>query len=871
MSAIKGGFYYEKEPQQCHIEGMSGGTLSNADLLTDRVEPINELRHQNQELKKRLIRVEAEAKLERQTLLLQFEEMRARKSHIEEKERFIKHSEANLHELINNMQGSKDRTPRTEYDERATVSPYLYKDVPSVTIQKSDCSNPKYTRQTLEKRTTGVARSAKGNQESDPEGESSTLARHEVKSLFPDVESNKEIAFMSDDVQMLDGAEICATDMENLGSVKKGHQLKFNTNGVTSLVSPTKSFENIRTNRIHLPPTTRRLNSGHVEPTHPIRELQQPSPKFKSGPEASTPKDNKTRPSCDDEQYLSEFKDSVPDFNSVTNPVYSTRSRLIRDPKEPAIEYEAVKISDNGYGDYLKYQGVNSNPKFQRCYSQQSGGNTFTPNSMQRKTVDQMETNTPDLHSFDRAVSKELTSRNHLALSPGGILTSNDTNRTKSSLSPMRPSKPSQQLILNNGYSGRNSNIHVNNQQVFVSTHSRGQSFSGKQLEDQIQQSKSRRTSIDKQAQGCVTVNPGLLNINNINIDFVRKKIGITVASHAASFNNSKISMAPGNASAESIRNNSRTARNTHILCDSTAVSEARIKILDKTANSDKSRNSSPARATIKPKNFGVINEIDIGAVRKTSSSRLRSNNNITVEEGQPNHNCFFQSIPVRKGSGSTVRTIPRKVVSQNDIPNDLAHITVHDTTQYKSQRRVSTKKLSTTENVDRNYELDGKTNQQDNKDSSKRMSLLKKHKMNHIASTQRDNRHNTEDADRSTTFGYKPVNLTMHNKLKEGMTDQSKHPLGFKKLNTPIEYPAHLTHALNYSSIRHKPSQISTLLSGKGSSIKHFKPSHLNKSDKQATQQSVKQKDKSHILQYSPGCEDPTFRAPLSSDRYFN
>jgi hypothetical protein len=436
----------------------------------------------------------------------------------------------------------------------------------------------------------------------------------------------------------------------------------------------------------------------------------------------------------------------------------------------------------------------------------------------------------------------------------------------------MRPSKPSQQLILNNGYSGRNSNIHVNNQQVFASTHSRGQSFSGKQLEDQIQQSKSRRTSIDKQAQGCVAVNPGLLNINNINIDFVRKKIGITVASHAASFNNSKISMAPGNASAESIRNNSRTARNTHILCDSTAVSEARIKILDKTANSDKSRNSSPARATIKPKNFGVINEIDIGAVRKTSSSRLRSNNNITVEEGQPNHNCFFQSIPVRKGSGSTVRTIPRKVVSQNGHSKRLGphYCSRHDAVR-KVRGGLALRNSAPLKLPMEMMELDGKTNLQENKDSSKRMSLLKKHKMNHIASTQRDNRQNTEDADRSTTFGYKPVNLTMHNKLKEGMTDQSKHPLGFKKLNTPIEYPAHLTHALNYSSIRHKPSQISTLLSGKGSSIKHFKPSLLNKSDRQATQQSVKQKDKSHILQYSPGCEDPTFRAPLSSDRYFN
>ena len=64
---------------------------------------IKDLHSQNQELKKKLIRIESEAKLERAQLLMQFDQLRFKIDDIEVKEKFLKNSQASLTELIMRM------------------------------------------------------------------------------------------------------------------------------------------------------------------------------------------------------------------------------------------------------------------------------------------------------------------------------------------------------------------------------------------------------------------------------------------------------------------------------------------------------------------------------------------------------------------------------------------------------------------------------------------------------------------------------------------------------------------------------------------------------------------------------------------------
>lgn len=68
-----------------------------------------ELLHQNHELKKKLIRIEYEAKRERSMMLQQFEQMKAKMMDMDTKERFIKNSQASLNELISNINPVKDK------------------------------------------------------------------------------------------------------------------------------------------------------------------------------------------------------------------------------------------------------------------------------------------------------------------------------------------------------------------------------------------------------------------------------------------------------------------------------------------------------------------------------------------------------------------------------------------------------------------------------------------------------------------------------------------------------------------------------------------------------------------------------------------
>lgn len=76
-----------------------------------------ELIHQNHELKKRLIRIEYEAKRERSMMLQQFEEMKAKMMDMEMKERFIKTSQASLNELISNINPIRDKCSIGAVDE----------------------------------------------------------------------------------------------------------------------------------------------------------------------------------------------------------------------------------------------------------------------------------------------------------------------------------------------------------------------------------------------------------------------------------------------------------------------------------------------------------------------------------------------------------------------------------------------------------------------------------------------------------------------------------------------------------------------------------------------------------------------------------
>lgn len=99
-----------------------------------------ELLHQNHELKKKLIRIEYEAKRERSMLLMQFEEMKARMTDMEAKERFIKTSQASLNELISNMKPAKDWSANVEAcesDAKSSIeNPYAIQDKP--TVQRID-------------------------------------------------------------------------------------------------------------------------------------------------------------------------------------------------------------------------------------------------------------------------------------------------------------------------------------------------------------------------------------------------------------------------------------------------------------------------------------------------------------------------------------------------------------------------------------------------------------------------------------------------------------------------------------------------------------------------------------------------------------
>ena len=77
--------------------------------LDNSIEANQELVKQNHELRKKLIRIEAESKKERSALLQQFEELKCKMADFDQKETFFKKSQASLNELICNLAPVKEK------------------------------------------------------------------------------------------------------------------------------------------------------------------------------------------------------------------------------------------------------------------------------------------------------------------------------------------------------------------------------------------------------------------------------------------------------------------------------------------------------------------------------------------------------------------------------------------------------------------------------------------------------------------------------------------------------------------------------------------------------------------------------------------
>ena len=94
---------------------------------TPEADQICDLRHQNHELKKKLIRIEVEAKKERAQLLMQFEQMKSKIEDVESKEKFLKNSQHSLNELVLKLHSNGDREAPDDHDGSSVTQKILIK------------------------------------------------------------------------------------------------------------------------------------------------------------------------------------------------------------------------------------------------------------------------------------------------------------------------------------------------------------------------------------------------------------------------------------------------------------------------------------------------------------------------------------------------------------------------------------------------------------------------------------------------------------------------------------------------------------------------------------------------------------------------